>query len=376
MMNRRMIRRQGRRENERGSVLAVSALGMLSLLLAVGLGVDISHFYVVKTELKNAADAAALAGVSALNSSPGGITEATTRAVAAMNSYEFNNKGVVINRSNVQFSATLDGTYMSEAAAATTAVAPTIRFVKVTVPPKEVNVLFATPVLGGKQSLSAEATAGLSVPLNVVFSFIPLAVTDNNLTPGQTYTIRASPQNQVSPGNYQVLAVDGRGASTAREGIARGVFNAARVGDVYAVDTEPGVNSGPTRQGINTRFDEYTSGMDPSQYPPDTNVMENITYEQYKSGDPQFKQAPTHPGVAGRRVVIIPIVEETQFNQGRDEVTFKKFGVFFLRSKVSNGNGGDIQAEYIGNPTVIGAGGFDPTAGPGDPLLTMPVLYR
>jgi len=48
------------RKGERGSILATSAIGMLSILLAVGLGVDISRFYLAKTELQNAADAAAL----------------------------------------------------------------------------------------------------------------------------------------------------------------------------------------------------------------------------------------------------------------------------------------------------------------------------
>ena len=59
---------------------------MLSVLLAVGLGIDISRLYLSKTELQNAADAAALAGVSGLNGHGPGITEAANRAVAAMNS--------------------------------------------------------------------------------------------------------------------------------------------------------------------------------------------------------------------------------------------------------------------------------------------------
>ena len=50
------------RKGEQGSVLAMSALGMLSFLLVVGLGVDISHLYLAKNELQNASDAAALAG--------------------------------------------------------------------------------------------------------------------------------------------------------------------------------------------------------------------------------------------------------------------------------------------------------------------------
>ena len=56
------MKRPGERKDkrgERGSILAISALGMLSVLLAVGLGVDISRFYLAKTELQNAADASA-----------------------------------------------------------------------------------------------------------------------------------------------------------------------------------------------------------------------------------------------------------------------------------------------------------------------------
>src|ERR1700749_5345606 len=84
------------RKGERGSVLAMSALGMLALVLALGLCVDVSHFYVVKAELQNAADASALAGASALNSPPAGIDEAQTRAGALMNNYEVHNTGVTI----------------------------------------------------------------------------------------------------------------------------------------------------------------------------------------------------------------------------------------------------------------------------------------
>ncbi len=73
-----------RRRGEQGSVLAISAFGMLGFLLATGLCVDISHFYLVKTELQNAADAAALAGASALNSDDGGVEKAVDFAVAEM----------------------------------------------------------------------------------------------------------------------------------------------------------------------------------------------------------------------------------------------------------------------------------------------------
>ena len=66
------------RKGERGSILAMSAMGMLTVVLAAGLGVDISHFYLVKAELQNAADASALAAASAINSNPSGIIEEPT----------------------------------------------------------------------------------------------------------------------------------------------------------------------------------------------------------------------------------------------------------------------------------------------------------
>ncbi|MCA1635407.1 MAG: pilus assembly protein [Acidobacteria bacterium] len=213
------------RKSERGSILAVTAFGMLSFLLAVGLCVDISHFYVVKAELQNAADASALAGASALNSAPGGITEATTRAVQVMNYYEFNNEGVTINPENVKFAANFGGPYVDAASAQ--AQAGNIRFVQVEIPPKQVSVFFATPVLNTNTvNLSQEAIAGMSVPPNVFCEWIPLAVIDdeaNPMMPGNTYVIRGGSHGSVSPGNRQILAVNGSGASVVRFNLAKGV---------------------------------------------------------------------------------------------------------------------------------------------------------
>jgi Flp pilus assembly protein TadG len=362
------------RKGERGSVLATATLGMLALLLAVGLGVDVSRLYLTKTELQNAADAAALAGTSALNSSSAGIEEATDRAVAEMNKYQFNKTGVVFPRSNVLFSVNLDGPYVSEAAAA--AAPSNIRFVQVTTPNSPVGVTFATMVLGSSRDMSAKATAGMSVPPNTFIGWIPLSVIDYDIpmTPGNVYTIRAGPQNSVSPGNYQVLAVAGRGGSDVRVGIASGVNVPAGPGGVFEVDTKPGVNSGPVRAGINSRFDDYSSQLDPATHPPDTNIKEGITYQQYRDGT--ATEAPSHTGVPGRRIVLIPIVKQDEYDQGRNTVRFDRFGAFFLRTKAGSGNGGDIEAEYIGDRIVIGGAGFDPAGGPGNPLLAVPVLYK
>lgn len=380
------------RKGERGSVLAMSALAMSALLLAVGLGVDISHFYLVKTELQNAADASALAAASAINSNPSGIVEGTSRAVKAMNNSEFNSNNVNFPRSNVMWAVNLNGPYMSEDDAASPTQAPTIRFVKVTTPDTPVGVSFSAMVLGGTKTLTAEATAGLSIPLNVTCNFIPLSVLiDNDLTqlvPGRTYTIRANTGGSPSPGNYQILAVAGRGGVDVEFGIGAGVDACGTAGQEYAVDTKPGITAGKVRKGINTRFDDYAgSQLDPLHYPPDTNVKENITWKDYSKylgcGRPKaiacnsdYVTAPAHAGIDMRRVVLIPLVKVSEYDQGRDVVKFFRFGAFFLKTKAGGGSGGDIQAEYIEDRLAVGEGGYDPTGVAGDPLLAAPVLYK
>ncbi len=374
------------KRRERGSVLAIGAFGMLAFLLATGLCVDVSHFYLVKNELQNAADASALAGASALNSKDGGITRAADLAQQAMNNEEFNRQSVAIPRANIVFARNLDGPYVSETSAK--ADAQNIRFVKVSVPPTAVLTTFAAPVLGASRNVAAEATAGMSVPLNNVCDYIPVTAIDSDtvyFAPGNLYTIRRAPGTGVSPGNYQILAIDGSGASDDRYGLGKGVRNCLTAGSY--VQTKPGVSAGAVRQGINTRFGDYGGGLDAIEYPPDENVRENINYAQYldtqkaldagQTPNASTYQAPNRgAGVRNRRVVLIPIVRQSEFDNGRDSVRIDRFAAFFLQTKVGNGNGGDIQAEYIGIRIVTGRGGYDPNGGTASPELTIPVIYR
>jgi Flp pilus assembly protein TadG len=359
-------------KRERGSILATSAIGMLAVLLAVGLGIDISRLYLSKAELQNAADAAALAGVSGLNGDPPGITEATDRAVKAMNNYDFNKTGVNFPRANVLFAVNLDGTYISESEAFTS---PTnIRFVKVTTPTLPVGMSLAALVLGNSKNLSAEATAGLSVPLNVICPWLPAFVLDYSadpISPGRTYTFRMPAGSAVSPGNYQLLAPVQSGGSGDREGMSNGVNWCISVGT--EVETKPGVTSGAIRQGINSRFDIYAAGMDPSLSPPDENIAENITHDDYDKQ--RVVKAPSHPGVRDRRIVILPIAKALP-GEGRDTIIVDRFGVFFLQTSVGGGTGNELKAEYIKDTAFAGNSYYDPGAGAVNDNLAVPVLYR
>ncbi len=382
-MNKGRLPQRKDRRGERGSILVLSAVVMLSAVLAVGLGVDISRFYLAKAELQNAVDAAALAGASALNSDPSGITDAVARATQQMNKYDFNNTAVSLPTANVLFAANLNDSYMDAATAQGSAA--NIKFVKVTTSQSAIGVSFAKLVLGNSKNLSASATAGLSVPLNVFCNFIPLSVIDYDIAmvPGQTYIIRAGTGSGPSPGNYQILAVAGPGGVDVGFGIGSGVDACAEAGATYNLDTKPGLTAGKVRTGINSRFDDYQgSQLDPADQPPDTNIKEGITHDQYLAAiDPLQRnssnyQAPSNVGVPGRRVVLIPIVKLAMYDPGRNTVTFDRFGAFFLKTKAGSGNGGDIEAEYIDKGYAVGKGGWNPGGGAGDPLLRVPVLYK
>jgi Flp pilus assembly protein TadG len=372
------------RRGERGSVLAVSAVGMMAFLLATGLAVDISHLYLVRTELQNAADAAALAGASALNGHESGIEEAGDLATQSLNKYEFNKKAISTAGITVEYARNLEGSYVGETAAKSDAA--NIRFVRVTLPPSAVGTTFSSMVLGPSVDLSAKATAGMSISINAPCDYLPIAALDaeegepERFTRGKSYTIRRPPGDAIEPGNYQILAIDGPGGSDDRVGLGDGVDNCLPAGSY--VKTKPGVTSGAVRQGINTRFGDYAGGLDPADFPPDTNVKEGIDHETYLNSrvsrtTDNFQTPPR--GLTGeddRRVVIIPLVRASEFDSGRDQVRIERFGLFFLQSKVGGGNGGEFQVEFIKLTTVVPRGGYVPGAGPGSPEMSIPVIYK
>lgn len=336
------------RRKERGSVLAYTVLSALFLFLAVGLGVDLSHLYLVKTELQNAADGAALAGASALllpdDEEP--IKTAVDRALLVLNSnkYNFNNREFVSQmtleeqRALVKFSVNLEGDYVDEATAAVT---ENIRFVRVTTPDVPVSIFFAVPILGTSRGLDATATSGLSVPSNVFCNITPIAVVEgafdegiglldtNNdglkniadcnppenspscnpaeaFCPGCKYKITAAPSQfeDTSAGNYQLLDA-GAGANDLKYAIAGGSAVCITSNDTadWASDTNPGRATGPVEKGINTRFDVYqgfgagtvtvNGEVKPIEevFPPDKNIYEGPDPDN--PNDPKY----IYPGI-------------------------------------------------------------------------------
>jgi hypothetical protein len=167
------------------------------------------------------------------------------------------------------------------------------------------------------------------------------------------------------------------------------------------VQTQTGNQTGPTAQGINTRFGDYTGPMGgtESQYPPDVlttqqspplsvgnsgppwTIQGNITYnyQQYvaDSSNParyQNQPMPHGPGVFNRRVLQVPVGNCTGTSNGNTTVPVIGFACFFLlQEEIQKGNSSYIIGQFEGNCTVNGTPGPAPNSGPGPYIIQ---LYR
>ncbi|MGH9968448.1 MAG: pilus assembly protein TadG-related protein [Pyrinomonadaceae bacterium] len=366
-MNQQQVRKGNKRRGERGSILATASIGMVSLVLATGLAIDISHLYTAKAELQNAADAAALAAASQLSSTSGGITMAVAEATKALNKYNFGNN-VAINGSDITFSNNLNGTYVDQSNAESN---PTnIRFVKVALSPKPVGITFAALVTANPQNIRAQATAGMSIGLGMnkfytAYTFIES--TGAPLVKGNSYILDPKNGNDSSPTSYRVLAgPDG-------DLILTGTVHAyGYIGSSYTVANL--VASEMCRYakiGMNTRFGDYSvhPGTNPTDEPPDTVTTEGITYAQYRTDQPTS----TASGMKNRRILTLPIAMNTAYNTGSRTVVANRLAGFFVKRKV--GPDCKLHVEYIGAPMAVPVG----TYAPGNtqmPELTIPVLYK
>jgi len=235
----------------------------------------------------------------------------------------------------------------------------------------------------------------MSAPINNICDFFPAAVAlaDPSPTPGTLMTLSFSQGN----GNTVVLAdkdyvilqvpdINGNGTGeTAR--LSAGITSLCKSqGDNIAMTPSSNPGNGPRNSGdgLNTRFNVYAGGygnaLQPSTFPPDSNVQEFITYTQYKNRTPVTAPNPNAPGQDARRLLVVPIVAPGTYPAATTNIL--KWGVFFIKSKVPTPNGncsntpgcGALPVEYVGDSLVIGRGGYNP--GGGCSTLTLAVLYK
>ncbi|MDH5748798.1 MAG: pilus assembly protein TadG-related protein, partial [Rhodospirillales bacterium] len=278
-------RLRGFHGDTRGSMAILMAFFAI-LLMGVGvLAVDVGRMMVLRSQMQNAADAAAKAAALQLNAKSDAFNRGNDAAAIAVQSTNFSGGGGVTLSINTVTYYTEDGW----ATGTSTAVDyENATIASVTLNAENINLLLR-PVLevlnksgsANFVTLNASATARLA---NYICNRAPLFACnpfegdptqdfyDIDRHTGKQYTAKGGGGGTIAPGNFGLLDPDtGSGAQAAGNAIATGQPNACGGMDV-SVDT--GNKAGAIRSGVNTRFD--IQGSPAANYPPygPPNVME------------------------------------------------------------------------------------------------------
>ena len=293
-------------KHERGIAVLFVALFLLVALWFVSMAIDVGKVMAARTELQAAADAAALAGASAIDPVTGEINQplAKVRAAAAAAS----NKAYQAVETPIVIDPEVDVEF------------PTPDRVKVTVKRTEDTgnpvVLhfaqtFGLPDIG----VQADATAEAQELNSICEGLAPFAPTN---PPGDvgyfddcdsTYALKVGAGNS-SQGNFQLLDYpdcneddfDGSGGAAIRYYTENGYQCCIGIGTEFVL-TEPGNKVGPLQQGIQARWNADTD-------------QTSHCYQDYTGN--------------GNRVFITPIIETFDVN-GKKVVRIVNFAAFFLQ---------------------------------------------
>ena len=305
-------------KRERGIAVLFVALFLLVALWFVSMAIDVGKVMAARTELQAAADAAALAGASAIDPVTGVIdqTLAKVRAAAAAAS----NKAYQSVETAVVIDPEVDVVF------------PQPDRVKVTVKRTEDTgnpvVLhfaqtFGLPTIGVQADATAEAQE-----LNSICEGLAPFAPDN--PPGNigfftdcdsAYTLKVGAGGSTA-GNFQLLDYadcneddfSGSGGSAVRYYTKYGYQCCVSLGATF-VWTEPGNKVGPLNQGLQYRWDQDTD-------------QTSHCYQDYQGN--------------GKRIFVTPIVETFADATGKEMVRVVNFAAFFMTNSPQSSTGHDI----------------------------------
>lgn len=272
--------------SQRGAVAIMFGLTLLVLFGFMALVFDLGRTYVVRTELQNAADAAALAGAKDLNQTLDGVTKAiaSVKSIGSANETRFSFKaspGIVITDDMISVSnCPYECTWTQARTIASDAEAATKTFLKVDVPSGPLITFFAR--LAGNTSTSAygRAVAGYYVreitPIGVCAIDskkggaldLPAPRTEKELTEfgfrrGVAYNLMELGPLGGSGQPYLINPVDSWGSSACDSSHSSADYTAPFIctGTSAAIGTVPGnvfgntgISAGPIQAALNSRF--------------------------------------------------------------------------------------------------------------------------
>ncbi len=178
-----------------------------------------------------------------------------------------------------------------------------------------------------------------------------------------------SPAKKPGPGNYNLISLScGNGASCVRDTLAGSYSACVNVGE--AVYTKPGKATGPTAQGVNTRFGIYQGGMNSIDSPPDfitTNRDDDPDFWHQNYRERYFNQYFDEPysGRPNRRVIPVPIGDCKDSVKGRSAIEVISVAcVYLTRPSSHSGKDQTVYGQLIGDCEANGIPAENPVAGP------------
>jgi hypothetical protein len=279
------------RKRQQGAVAIIVGLSIVILVGMLALVIDLGHLYIAKTELQNAADAAALAGAKELDGTADGVEAAVDKAIelAALNEYDFS-KPVDVTIADIWVGTCPDDGCMVPASSVTSGAEPAAdkTFLKVDTGIRELDTWFA-PVLGliSGNNFDKTRTFGMAVAGRYVVDITPIAICKLE-DPGTVHELGY--ERGVS---YKVSYANPLGAGTMYwidpESNTPGVCTATSTNDTLpyvcagktsytpvvgeTVNTNTGI-SDPQLAALDSRFGDYPpqAKCDPATAPADRNV--------------------------------------------------------------------------------------------------------
>lgn len=303
------------RHHQRGAVAIMFGLSIFVLFGFMALAIDLGRTYVVRTELQNAADAAALAGAKQLNQTQKGVWDganpnnsAVGRAIniAAQNNFKFS-APVAITIADLSVGSCPDDGCMVPASSITSdALAAGKTFLKVHIPSGALATFFAVvPTTAAGTGTPSTSTYGRAVAGHFVTQIIPMGVcaidpatpggrrpvagglpdelTELGFRRGIAYNI---PQlNPLGGASGDPLWINPLNAPPATCNASNSSANVMKpficTGTSTVITSLPGLvyantggSYGPMEKTLNSRFDDFTGGnaCDPASAPPDVNI--------------------------------------------------------------------------------------------------------
>lgn len=326
------------RRRQRGAIAIMFGLSMLVLFGFIALALDLGRTYLVRTELQNAADAAALAGARQLDQTLAGVTSATTYAVniAQQNKFNFGTT-VTLTSANLSVGNCPDDSCMVAVSSITSdALATGMTFLKVDIPSGNLATFFAVvPTTAAGSGSASTSTYGRAVAGRFVNDITPIGICAIKDAAGAS-----RPKGEALPGtnelaqfgfrrgaSYNVFELNPLGGSSnpylldpidAYPGPCASANSSANVtapfvcsGSSAVLVTTPGTVYGNTgvsankiEKALNSRFNIYngSSVCIPGQSPPDTNIK---SYD-FTAGVNWMTPTPTRQSMMPPEMPVLP----------------------------------------------------------------------